>query len=592
MTDARTRLSRFGSKLITFHPAPGANVNALIDVIPVIAALVLVSAIHGPRHGLIGMLGAMGGLSGKQSPPRTRLRILLGVGVVLMISQTIGISLSSFPVLLPAALGIWSFVMIFVWNALHLGPPGPLNVLFAAALASYYAAEGMTYADIMPATAASFLLAAATSMIVILVNPVRPARRAVSKAMEAVDLYANPEQDATPADLARLRSEAHNSVHAAWWILNDGVWPQDPRALGRPWMYRLWKRMSMAWEGLRADLLSAHITLTTTLHAQSFPSAEASDMRANVRYTPMGRPPWRYLLRTSLERGSRPLMVALRAATGVLVAAVAMEIVPFGRPYWAVLSVLIIVQMDFTRADMTVRAVLRVIGTSIGLLGYLAIMLVQPTPWMRIGIVAVALWTMNALIPRQYGIASIFITIFALMMLPISGEQQALTVAVARIEETVVGLVTAIGVIHVVGKRAPVLLVRSQYRRTLRSLMPVLRDLESGMSTTVTGMEHRNEMVHELIQASAVLSATRPDSPEILKNWSLVDRAVTEFGYDVLAHCWHLGDRPVRWARRISSEITLLLASLPPVNDQRVDPARVKSMVEEIHHQLPPMKTC
>ena len=62
MTDARTRLSRFGSKLITFHPAPGANVNALIDVIPVIAALVLVSAIHGPRHGLIGMLGAMGGL--------------------------------------------------------------------------------------------------------------------------------------------------------------------------------------------------------------------------------------------------------------------------------------------------------------------------------------------------------------------------------------------------------------------------------------------------------------------------------------------------------------------------------------------------
>lgn len=178
------------------------------------------------------------------------------------------------------------------------------------------------------------------------------------------------------------------------------------------------------------------------------------------------------------------------------------------------------------------------------------------------------------------------------MMLPISGEQQALTVAVARIEETVVGLVTAIGVIHVVGKRAPVLLVRSQYRRTLRSLMPVLRDLESGMSTTVTGMEHRNEMVHELIQASAVLSATRPDSPEILKNWSMVDRAVTEFGYDVLAHCWHLGDRPVRWARRISAEIALLLASLPPVSDQRVDPARVKSMVEEIHHQLPPMRAC
>ena len=45
MTDARTRLSRFGSKLITFHPAPGANVNALIDVIPDLAALVLVAAL-------------------------------------------------------------------------------------------------------------------------------------------------------------------------------------------------------------------------------------------------------------------------------------------------------------------------------------------------------------------------------------------------------------------------------------------------------------------------------------------------------------------------------------------------------------------
>jgi hypothetical protein len=33
----------------------------------------------------------------------------------------------------------WSLIVIWVWHALQLGPPGPLNILFAAAFGTYKA---------------------------------------------------------------------------------------------------------------------------------------------------------------------------------------------------------------------------------------------------------------------------------------------------------------------------------------------------------------------------------------------------------------------------------------------------------------------
>nr|WP_245306512.1 FUSC family protein [Acidipropionibacterium timonense] len=561
------------ANVLKFHPAPDTGRNALLTVIPIAVSLVVISLVLDPAHGMAGMMGAMGAMAGRTAPPRTRLKVLIGVGVALLASQAIGMSVASIPWLLPPVLAAWTLLVEFGWHGLQLGPPGPLNTLFAAAFGSYMATEGWSYGRLLPATALDFVVAAAASMALILLMPNRPARMAVDKAVRSVDGFVHHPDDTPAHEVARLRSRAHADVHNAWWVLNDGVPPEGRRA------------PSEAWTALRDRLLASHLELEEAMRLESFPSASV-ELPEQVEHTPLGRPSRSYLLRTAAERGSRPLMVAMRAATGVLFAATAMELLPFGRTYWAVLSVLIMLHMDQSRADMTIRAILRVLGTVVGLAAYLGIVAAHPTDWARVVIVIAAVWCMEALIPHQYGLSVIFITIFALTLTPVAAETQALLIARDRIEETVVGLLVGIGVIQVVGRRAPVLLVRSQYRRTLRSMMPVLRDLEAGTANSAEGMVHRNHLVHEIVRGSGVLSATRPDAPTALQRWSRVDRVVTETGYDLMACCWHSGDTPAPWARRIHSDIALLMASLPPISTMNLDADRVCRDVETIREQI------
>ena len=393
---------------------------------------------------------------------------------------------------------------------------------------------------------------------------------AVEKAETAVNNYCEPDEDADSHEVARLRSAAHAAIHQAWWAYNDG----HASGADNP------SEMSELSE-LRARLVTAHMRLEHELRLEAFPSADVS-LPDHLDWTPLGRPKASYLLRTALERGSRPTMLALRAATGVFFAALLMILLPFGHPYWAILSVLILMHMDATRSDMTIRAIHRVLGTVIGLGLYLAVAAFGPSGWVQIGLIIVFLWIMQAMVTRNYGIACIFITCFALLMTPLTQPGEMYQLAQDRILETVVGLAVGIITIHVVGRRAPVLLVRSQYRRTLRSMMPVLRSLADGHTSTSQAQVERNQMVHELIRGSALLSATRPDAPQALQDWSKVDRTVTETGYDLLSVCWHTIDKPVPWARRLLADIAVFITGLPPISSQNLDAHIVVDEMEKI----------
>lgn len=90
-------------------------------------------------------------------------------------------------------------------------------------------------------------------------------------------------------------------------------------------------------------------------------------------------------------------------------------------------------------------------------------------------------------------------------------------------------------------------------------MMPVLRSLSQGRTKAPQAQIERNQMVHELIQGSALLSATRPDAPQALQDWSKVDRTVTETGYDLLSVCWHTGNGQVPWARRLLADIAIFI---------------------------------
>ena len=209
-------------KLITIHPSPGRSRQAVILVVPIAVSLVTMGLIVSPTHAAMGMMGAMGALAGNTNAPLSRARILLGVGVATVFSQCLGLASVQIEWLLPVILASWGFVVIWVWHALQLGPPGPLNILFAAAFGAYMASRGWTVNTVFISTVPFFLIAAAVSMIIILVCPHRPVRAAVDKAESAVNAYCEPNDDADSHEVARLRSAAHAAIHLAWWAYNDG----------------------------------------------------------------------------------------------------------------------------------------------------------------------------------------------------------------------------------------------------------------------------------------------------------------------------------------------------------------------------------
>ena len=167
----------------------------------------------------------------------------------------------------------------------------------------------------------------------------------------------------------------------------------------------------------------------------------------------MGRPRARYLLRTAAERGSRPRLVAGRAATAVLLASSAAFLSPVGRPYWAILSSLIVLHMGASRADLTIRAAHRVIGTALGTVVYLGIVALDPSTWVRLCLVIAAVYALESLVTRNYAVAVVFVTVFALMLTPAASSAQIVTLMGDRVLETVIGASLAVFVTWSMGDR-------------------------------------------------------------------------------------------------------------------------------------------
>lgn len=111
-------------KLITIHSAPGRSRQAVISVIPIAVSLVTMGLIVSPTHAAMGMIGAMGALAGNNNAPLSRARILFGVGTATIFSQCLGLMSVQIEWLLPIILASWSLIVIWVWHALQLGPPG------------------------------------------------------------------------------------------------------------------------------------------------------------------------------------------------------------------------------------------------------------------------------------------------------------------------------------------------------------------------------------------------------------------------------------------------------------------------------------
>lgn len=566
---SRRRLGRVARSLFTLAPAPGRTRQAAKWVAAVATGLVLSCLILGPQLGGLGLLGAMAAHTGRTEPMRRRIVLLLVVGPATFAVETVGFLTDRYEWLLPPVLATMTLVGMWVWHAFMIGPPGPINMLFAGAFGAYMSTHGYPLPQLLGVTALNWLFASSASVVILAVRPEAPLRDAVDTAETAVARYRDRPDDLGPGASNRLRSQANIAVHDAWQVAQPGPARTHPPR-------------TRATRDQLERLKAVQLALVELLHEESFPSYNMA-IADNFRYLPLGMPSTGYLLQTAWSWGSRPWLVAGRGAVAVLLASAVTILSPIGHPYWAVLSALIVLHMGASRADLAIRGVHRIVGTAVGVLVYFTILLAHPTPWTKVAIMVAAIFVTESVVTRNYALAVVFITTFALVMTPLSASMGVELVMRDRLVETVIGVTAAIMVIYLIGRHAPVLLVRRQYRSTLTSMVAVLGDTAVGDLVSRSSREHRCELVTELERSSAILSQQRPDDPRALARWRPLQEMVSTFGFDVITSCWHdlaQGDPAAVDTRR---RLTGLIDSLPSISSREVDVEALTQRLGDIH---------
>jgi hypothetical protein len=122
-----------------------------------------------------------------------------------------------------------------------------------------------------------------------------------------------------------------------------------------------------------------------------------------------------------------------------LLAAQALQL---NRPYWVPVSCLAVIQGATLRAAWT-RQMQRILGTALGLLLFFTIAQVNLGPWGVACVMTALAFVIETLVVRHYGLASIFITPLAILLVE-AGRGSTLTLPQlmqARLVDTVVGAV-------------------------------------------------------------------------------------------------------------------------------------------------------
>ncbi|WOC12436.1 hypothetical protein MP11Mi_15220 [Gordonia sp. MP11Mi] len=454
---------------------------------------------------LLAALGVFAVLYGERRPYLLRWKVILTAGVLLAgaatafgaLGSAVGPDASVLPALgIVLALCACTAVAVFVTNALRLGPPGPYFFLLVAGVAQLVGQHGVDPGHLAMFVATGVAVSLAVSMAPALWRPHAPESIATAAALSAAEQYLSQNSDAGKA----ARHGVALSTLNAWSVLHDAAATDGDLA------QRLW---------------TAH---------QKVAGAQVGQFVA-----PLPRPSIGRRLRFAAHLSSHATVTAIRASVAALVAGTIAVVGGLGRPDWAILSAVLVLQMGPDRVHGVVRGAHRVIGTVAGVGLYAGLHALD----LHIGILIVALTALNVLIEltvsTNYAVAVLFITPLALLVggpnTPI-GEQVR-----DRVLETVVGVAIAL--------LTAWLLPRS-HRRTLvaadeTSVQASRRVVVDGRIEPVDGpvmRPNRRDLQWHLLEAELAASDSASDDARWAHEYWPEHARARDLGYDVLDACW------------------------------------------------------
>jgi len=506
------------------------------------------TAVGNVGAGLIATLGAFTARFGGDRPYLNRGVQLAVVSVALAASVAMGAWSAQVAWLGVAVVSMVAVAAVWLCNALAVGPPGAY--VFALACA---AGVGVSAAKLAPWQLGALVLGGgAVAWLVQMAGVVRERRRperiAVAAAGAAVAAYVDAVGSAGET-AARHRAAA--ALHAGWNAL-VGFQP----AAGVDDRLRQLHAANHALHVLFTDAMTAAAVADGPAPETAETARRIGDLtadpatvstRADDDRVPLPRPRAAVLLRRALRPGSHVRHVMVRVAIAAPLAGAAAMLLDVGHAYWAIAAAVLVLHQGADHSRTLRRGADRLVGTWVGLILAAGILWLHPQGWWLAVILAALQLTIEMLVVRHYGLASVFITAAALTISTGSHRVDVGELLVARGSDTLIGC--AVGV--------AVFLALSRFQETGR-LVDAMADVVEGIAatvphlacdtTTLAARRSRRDLqlaaieLRDAVDAAAAGSARLRATGERLRPAAV---AAERLAYRAIAACWEMDVRAV-----------------------------------------------
>ena len=503
------------------------------------------SAVGNVGAGLIATLGAFTARFGGDRPYLNRGVQLAVVSVSLAAAVAVGSWAAQVAWLGIAVVSVVAVAAVWLCNALAVGPPGAY--VFALACA---AGVGVSAAKLAPwQLGAMVLCGGSVAWLVQMAGALRERRRpervAVAAAGDAVATYV---EAVGSAGETAARHRAAAALHAAWNAL-IGFQPTSGA--------------DVTLQRLRAANHALHVLFADTMTATAVgdgASPDAADAARRIgdltadpatvstRATdraPLGRPRAAALLRAALRPGSHVRHVMVRVAIAAPLAGTAATLLGIGHAYWAIAAAVLILHQGADRSRTLRRGLDRLTGTWVGLILAAGILWLHPQGWWLAVILAALQMTIQMLVVRHYGLASVFITAAALTIATGSHRVDVGELLLARGSDTLVGCAVGVAVFLVLSRFQESTRLIDSIAATVDAVAAAVPHLAADTATLAARTARRDLPLAAIDLRDAVDAAAAGPARMRAAGERLAPAAVAaeHLAYRAVAACWEQDDR-------------------------------------------------
>ncbi|MEE6281997.1 FUSC family protein [Georgenia sp. MJ170] len=546
---------------VRWYIRPPSRWQVAVRAASAIGVPVIVMTLLGNQpYGLLMGTGAFTVLYGAGRARRTRLRLLSAVAASLVACCALGAAFSGWPLLGLLLIVVVAMVATVACHALRVGPPGAFFFVLLAGLGGYLPHHGVAPATLVSATAIGAAFAVVVAMADVIVRPRGPQEDAVARARAAVARFRGA--DPTGADAEGLSEAATEALHDGWAALADG--------------------------GDGASLHPRSVALVTELRAVQrdysghlLPGDRSDpELAAESTEAPLGRPSARRMLRHALRWPSNALQAAVRVGVGVTIAGAVAWLIDVDHAYWAMAATMLVLHTGLDRKRTAVRSAHRLVGTVIGLGGFLAVhALTGASEWLIVPVVIALQGLVELFVVRNYAVAVVFITPLALTV-GTAGTRLAVTsIATERLVDTVIGVLIGAAVPWFVGRRGAPSLLRACLGRVLAAGAVVVDHLGAGSQAARQGRDARQDLGLAMQEMSAAARRAMQDDPRDVAPLLDLREATAWLGLTVLARSATQtgvasGVEGAAWACRLMAR-QLHEGRVPPADSVRLTRAAI-----------------